>query len=712
MLTAKRYLAVAEPIDPANPSPSKLTLQVTFANTPSSPLATVPNLKYNKSSWFSFELDDMSESIPLALSILGGKFFTDGCGNNKPYTMSAAVNGAREIDGYEYPMNDAVGDRLRAVIAAGGDLSDHSYYHDPVGFGAGITPLQNTILMQDFIKRKFNGYEVRSKIVPTNYAGHAQAAFEQGYVYSTSQGTFDTFTPEWMYAPPGTYSNIGNPFATLRRDFTDSWAGSIADLKTIINNIIANTGKFFRLGSHFIDDETSARSFFNHIETNASDKLLVSNTREILEYREMKALPMTQSLLGNVLTIEVDMVNLSSKNRWKDLSFIITGGTIQSVTTNATSSSFNPATGLVNIFKQTINGAVIPAEDIIPEGLELKANNIYYAGDSTKYGTSTKALDREAVGTIVDKKGSLNLKYIGDAVPVFTLKPPVLRTLGVDKPYIVFENQPHTSYATNVFGASVGINHAITFVIEYKPGQDYEAFMPGFTESGNKDGGYHATGNYVGNFGDRLRAGTSGADHAMSIVGDLGFMIRRLVHIEFKTSTMDFYIDGVLKNSLAYNPNVGSVNAKIINALGVETNNALWNFFAMYQFYGSNYTNMVSTRTAYFAELITKWNIGQLVPNPHAYNILFTFNNATRNHTVTFNSRNATQQQINNAEYKWVLYGNTLNGDGGNFNNQRVLGTSSVLNESAYSAYTDKNFLTVYVKLGDYDWIRGDTFNF
>ena len=350
MLSGRKYITQEQPSN-------KLTLQVTFTAPPTSPLAVVPNLKYNKKNWFSFEMDDMSTSIPTALSTLGGLSYTDGCGNNKPYTFGMAINGGNPFNGVEYPLDgnggtQATKAQIQAVVDAGGDLSDHSYWHDPTGYGAGVTALQNTTLCADFIYRLFNGYQTRTKIVPNNHAGHAQAAFDSGYLYSTSEGTFDTFTPVGEYTPIGDFSLVPT-FGALRRGFTDTWSASLSDQKAVIDNLKTKTNWFYRLGSHNIDNSTAFTNFFNYVQTTANDEFLVATTREIFEYREMKALPITQNLVGNVLTVEVDMATLSTKNRWKDLSFMITGGTIASVTTNATSSSFNATTGLVNIFKQT-----------------------------------------------------------------------------------------------------------------------------------------------------------------------------------------------------------------------------------------------------------------------------------------------------------------------------------------------------------------------
>ncbi|WP_316736292.1 hypothetical protein [Pedobacter aquatilis] len=337
---------------------NKLITQIKFASAPSSAVATVPNLKFNKKNWFSFELDDASVSLQSALNIFNQLFYTDGCGNNINYRLGLALNGASNYSGLEEKYDGSNPSQttvqvINQILVAGGDLSDHSYFHEPEGYGAGVTPLENTIRMQDYILRKFNGYKVRSKAVPTNYEGHATAAYNQGYLYSTSTGTFDNFTPVGLYTPLGDFGLVPT-FGALRRAFTDSWVDSYDEIKTFVDTLLTKENWFLRLGSHGIDNLQAFTNYFNYIKNQSNDRLLVSTTREIFEYREMKNLPITQNLVGDTLTIEVDLTNLSNKNRWKDLSFNVnSNSTIQSVTSNATSASFNSSTGLVNIFKQT-----------------------------------------------------------------------------------------------------------------------------------------------------------------------------------------------------------------------------------------------------------------------------------------------------------------------------------------------------------------------
>lgn len=361
MIRVARNYIIGTGIIPPDPEPdaTKVTLQIKFAGNPTSAVAAIAPRKFNKEIHWGFDWDDASFGAYVGLNILNNAFYTDGCGNNIPYAGSLAINGANELSGLEYEYDGSDGKvsiaNMLSMINSGWEISDHSYYHDPVENGADKTAEWNTIEMRGYIKRKLN-YWTRSKVVPTNYPGHAQAAFDLGYLYSTSQGTFDSFTAEWMYAPPGNWANVPANFAPVRRDFTDEWPSSLSALKSMVDTLKSSANKFFRMGTHSTlqgAQVTAFQELINYMQANSSDKFLVSSTREWLEYDEMKVKPFTQSLIGDTLTIETDLTTLDEKMRWKDQSFNITSDkAIISVTTDGDSASFNRTTGLVNSFKQ------------------------------------------------------------------------------------------------------------------------------------------------------------------------------------------------------------------------------------------------------------------------------------------------------------------------------------------------------------------------
>lgn len=359
MKIARYYTIGGTVVVPPDPEPivTGITTTIKFASAPSSATATAAARKFNKKNHWAFEWDDATTGAATGLGILNNAFYTDGCGNNINYSGTLAFNGANETSGNEYTYSGGDGKvskaNMLAMINAGWEMSDHSYFHDPFGFGTSVTPLENTQRMQNYIKSLLN-YWTRSKVVPTNYAGHATAARDLGYLYSTSEGTFDSFTPEGLYNPFGDWANVPSGFAALRRGFTDAWASSLADLKTAFDTTKAASNRFYRLGSHTIDS-TAFQNLVSYIQANANDEFLVSSTREWLEYDEIKVRPFTQSLVGDTLTITMDLTDLNIKNRWKDQCYNITSEKqIVSVTTQGgDSTSFNASTGLVNVFKQT-----------------------------------------------------------------------------------------------------------------------------------------------------------------------------------------------------------------------------------------------------------------------------------------------------------------------------------------------------------------------
>lgn len=353
MIKAAVRFLMSDGLPPVNPGVSKIITTIQLDGPPSSSNVVRCTRKYNKKGWLSFEWDDASLGAIEGLSILNGKFYTDGCGNYKNYSAALAINGAYEGTGipyaYESGMTKAI---MRSMILKGWEISDHGYYHDPVGFGAEVTAMQSTALMQLFIKSLLN-YWTRSKVVPQNYAGHALAADAQGYIYVTSQGTFDSYSPEWVFAPAGDFGVVPVRFGAVRRDFTDKWVTDLDHLKGMIDRVIAGNDKFYRVGSHTIDG-TAFDNLMNYIQNSSSDKVMVCSTREVMEYREVAAMPFTKTVVGNTIVIETDLRVLDPKNRWKDQSFMVTTDrNVTGVTVSSGSASFNSSTGLVNTFLET-----------------------------------------------------------------------------------------------------------------------------------------------------------------------------------------------------------------------------------------------------------------------------------------------------------------------------------------------------------------------
>lgn len=338
---------------------------------------------------------------------------------------------------------------------------------------------------------------------------------------------------------------------------------------------------------------------------------------------------------------------------------------------------------------------------------ELKNTNIYYASNSTKFNTVNPSINNDSVGFIEDRKGIYDLIYGGDAVPAYNKRPPIYRSTNVDRPYIIFENEPHLGFVTNRFNAITEVPHSTTIILEYKPGQDYEAILAGAATSA--DNIFSNSGNYLGFSNNNIRAGRANFEASNTFVE---FFKRILIHVEFKQSTIDVYLDGTLRDTISHDISETEFNTKIINTLGVDTNNAPWNFFALYHSYGNDYLNLIATRNEYFSSIMDKWNVGQIVPNPHAINLSISENAGIL--SANYHPVNATQQQIDNSLYKWVVYGDTLNGDGGNFNNQTEVGTGDQISRTTINNLVpdpaNRRRITFLVNVGGaWDYVKGPT---
>ncbi|SMC96305.1 hypothetical protein [Pedobacter africanus] len=619
---------------------------VRFAAPATLAVANIAPWKYNKKNTMAFEWDDASIGALTGLNILNAAFYTDGCGNNINYSATLAINGANETTGIPYTYDGTDGRvsaaQMISMINAGWEISDHGYYHDQVGFGATVNPLQSTILMQSFIKNLLN-YWTRSKVVPNADAGHAQAAHDIGYLYSTSQGTFDTFTPVWMFVPPGNYNDVPPLFGALRRYFTDQLAVELNDIKAIIDTLLSGNNTFFRLASHTID-QTAFQNLVDYIETNAEDELWVASHREVLEYREMKALPTYQEFNGDTLTIVTDITSLTNKNRYKDLSFnIASDQPILSVTTDGDNATFNATTGLVNIFKQKKQWLDTDVD------LSLYFDHIY---DSSKArnGNSLQVADGDIVASIPDlgKTGGKDMYYTGPVNPVLTQAPPRYRSQVGG--YIQFHNQFGTAYVSEQYAVNKPFPRELFFVANQAKFNTYEALWNSFNS------------HYVGDFGDnaiRLRGATDESPVGFPNTIPIGFPIRQnyLFHIKYILDVLGIRCEVRINKSLvtgdpAYTYSDGRLN-KPSFAWGADTNSG--NFGACFQAW--SFTELTADqRTIIENELYARYNIGVRLALPMAEG-LAGIKNGTQ-YTASYNYVNPLgyAEDTTARSVKWVIY--------------------------------------------------------
>lgn len=366
MKASKNYkiggTVVVPPIDPPSNQdfPGIVNITVNFN---SSPTATVdfPKLKYNKSKAILMEFDDNSLSVVTAYDKLKTTFYTDGCGNNKNFSVGLAVNAKNNFNNAEwgdnYPNKTTYAQR-GALIPFGLDIMNHSYYHEPTGnYNNGVDITRNLRDLDAFILEK-DKYKMNSLVVPTNYAGYQLAARDFGYLFGSSEGTFDGLTPY-----PGQYNALGNvnnipkqSYTAIKRTFSDNWTNA-GPQWAAIDTLFSSAADYFEIGSHGTGDGVNFINWVNSIVSRSNDTTLFQSMREFMEYRHLKEnVVKTQTTTGNSLKISLDYSGVPNKNlSWFDLSLLINSNqTISSISIDdpSFSLSYNTTTKLINIFKR------------------------------------------------------------------------------------------------------------------------------------------------------------------------------------------------------------------------------------------------------------------------------------------------------------------------------------------------------------------------
>nr|WP_068887500.1 hypothetical protein [Pedobacter panaciterrae] len=344
----------------------KIEIKVVFTKNPTSATANFSKLKYNKSKAILMEFDDAALTVTNAYQKLSNTFYTDGCGNNKNYSLGLAVNGRNQYNNQEIGLYNGFAatyaERL-PLIQKGMDIMNHSYYHNEDGnFNNGKDRLKNVRELDEMILLK-ERYKMNTLIVPSDYAGFHKAASAYGYIGGASQGTFDDFVQIGKYNPKNKLSDVKSfNYLAIRRAFSDDWSNNGAQWE-LVNSLFAdNTFDFFEIGTHGIKDPKAVQNFnqwIDNIVSKSKDKMIFCSLREFLEYSYVKDhVTKKEKIDGNTLTIALDYSTVLNKNiSWYDLSLLVNSDkTISSVSINNKdfSLSYNKAGNLINISKRKI----------------------------------------------------------------------------------------------------------------------------------------------------------------------------------------------------------------------------------------------------------------------------------------------------------------------------------------------------------------------
>lgn len=364
--------AVTEEADDANPQapvipvPSfsqlgTINLTITFDTPPSSAVADIAPIKYNKQAIFNIEWDDNTRTALTAHNILKNYYYTDGTGRARPYTAAIGINGLSTLgDEIGYMANSINYHEYLPLIEDGWDLMNHSLRHKDKPDIADYT--QDMWELNDLYHRRIY-YVPNCFIVPTNYFNYVPEAEQMGFLVSSSTG-HNPYKPKHpAFDQVGNIKSFENEqgFIQLNRDFTDQWdnAAVLADTKDKFGDMVTrsndSTCMFYRVGTHSIDSANFV-SLMDYCYNKANDKVWFTTAREWMEYRLVKSKVIVNSqLVGNTLTITLDYSNLPKHLRWGDVTLNLNSdASISQVTAtgDVDGVTFDATSGQINVYKE------------------------------------------------------------------------------------------------------------------------------------------------------------------------------------------------------------------------------------------------------------------------------------------------------------------------------------------------------------------------
>ncbi|WP_158795396.1 hypothetical protein [Pedobacter sp. L105] len=351
------------------------------------------DLPYDKNKGLMLMKDDASiTDYTMVLKILSGGVvngktypgftYTDGTGKKIGYKYSFAIN---PNEGHTTDLENVTSwDQINQIIAKGHAFMNHSLFH-------GGTDKLKAIKDAEKNMWTHTHYRMTEIAVPSNDEGYVTSGLQLGYHLITSQ--FGEPVPDgnndpgnqnisWGSFIPMTTQNF-NKVLVSRYNLGDQW--NSAELKVSENFIDeifsgSNTGKkpIGAAFSHgpFKESKDAPDNFFaflTYIQNHPGnhDSAWITSSKDLMNYEQTKAAVIVISKHYDAATkkfiIILDMKNVDPNVVSRNLSLKITGGTISTVHGQGSNDiTFNPLTGLINIYKTDRSKVIDPYQDALP----------------------------------------------------------------------------------------------------------------------------------------------------------------------------------------------------------------------------------------------------------------------------------------------------------------------------------------------------------
>jgi hypothetical protein len=408
-----------------------ITIELKKANNPSFKFTDLP---FDKSKGMLLMKDDgIKTDYTIVYKVLNGGtvngkkypgfYYTDGTGKKINYKYSFAINANDE---HSTSPNATTWAQMAEMVSKGHSLMNHTMYH------GGSDKLK---AIKDAEKNLWNHthYRMTEFVPPGNEEGFVASGIQLGYTMFSSEfgdpipdGNNDPGNQNmtWNSSIPMMTQNFKRVLVS-RTNLGDQWnKKELINSKTFVDYIFKSPQKSQKLVgtafSHgpFADNKESAEifnEFLTYIQNhpNNRDSAWITSSKELMDYVNTKSKVVVksseyQSKNGKYILI-FDMNQINQNVIYRNLSFKITGGTIEKVSaTGVTDVTFNPLTGLVNVYKTDRSRVKSPFLDVLPPqiiSIKLKGQIVNIEYDKPVVQSKKEAYDVSG-NTIINFKGT------------------------------------------------------------------------------------------------------------------------------------------------------------------------------------------------------------------------------------------------------------------------------------------------------------------
>lgn len=280
--------------------------------------------------------------------------------------------------------------------------------------------------------------------------------------------------------------------------------------------------------------------------------------------------------------------------------------------------------------------------------------------------SGVQALNGDRVLTIPDQVGKYPLKYVGTTTPLLTGA--IFQDGEVN-----FDNEPHVLFNTDRFDKIVNYPYEQTLVLRVVPGTGYEQFENDWNNNLS-----------LGDSGGLLRAGDADVNTQTFPGSKYEYFKVIVIHILAEAGKQTMWLNG---------KNLGSIpsrtdSRKWLNSVGVDTNNAQWNFIAKYVKL-SRFTD--TERTAHLDSVMKQFVPGSLPAAPYASDVAIEKGAV---YTARYKYNGSRPQDMSRTQFRW------LGMDGSGLGGVKVIGLGEILPLASVSLFSA---IRVEVKVFDTD---------